>query len=100
MATNGESGETKQGLELAIKFLSNPKLIGLPDQRKVEFLESKGIDRNTIDEALKWVNAEQRTTSGKQVEKSPSGGFLSLLWKLLKYTTGIAITAGVIKVSF
>jgi hypothetical protein len=108
MTTNPSSNNNnkEKDFELAVKFLSNPKVFGLPDERKIEFLSRKGIDRQLIERALEHVKFSQNAVdsivaggAAKPVadESSSGGGIVGFIWKLVKISSGIAFGAFLFK---
>ncbi|KGU01282.1 peroxin-14 [Candida albicans P87] len=54
----------------AVSFLKDPQVGGSPLTKKVEFLESKGLNQEEIEEALKRANDNSTTTSSSSSSSS------------------------------
>lgn len=55
----------------AVSFLSDPNVASSPLTKKVEFLESKGLNQQEIEEALNRANASHLTTNTTGVARAP-----------------------------
>lgn len=56
----------------AVSFLSDPNVASSPLTKKVEFLESKGLNQQEIEEALNRANASHLTTNTTGVSRAPT----------------------------
>ena len=61
----------------AVSFLKDPQVGGSPLTKKVEFLESKGLNQEEIEEALKRANDNSTTTSSSSSSSSVASSNLS-----------------------
>lgn len=61
----------------AVSFLKDPQVGGSPLTKKVEFLESKGLNQEEIEEALKRANDNSTTTSSLSSSSSVASSNLS-----------------------
>lgn len=55
----------------AISFLKDPNVLSSPLTKKVEFLESKGLNQQEIEEALKRANSNESTANSTAVTQPP-----------------------------
>jgi hypothetical protein len=56
-----EKEEKEKNIEVAIRFLKNPKVTSIPESQKKAFLKKKGLSIKDIEEAYKRVAEEKKT---------------------------------------
>lgn len=93
--------DLREGLiQSAVKFLSDPKVQESPLNKRLAFLESKGLTQNEIDEALRRVhkqksaefNALPADTTATSVADTTTSFAPSLSWK--DYTINVLLAGG------
>lgn len=58
-------------LSSAVSFLKDPGVASSPLNKKIEFLQSKGLNEQEIEEAMKRANSSEETTSATSTANAP-----------------------------
>jgi peroxin-14 len=61
-----------ESVALAVRFLSDPKVQTAPLNKRIAFLESKGLTSEEIEEALKKTSSSSASSSSSSSSSSPS----------------------------